>query len=165
MSLKDVQHTLNCLLGAHLTEDGNEGPDTVNAIKCFQARVGLQPDGKCGPRTLHMLKKTVERMRLHALPVQAGFGADPTDSVQWVQHALNLLGRCKLKEDGRLGPKTVQCIKAFQKSCGLAPDGRVGHLTLGALKHGVAKKRMHAHGEWVEVVEVEPTIGLCAGFG
>ena len=149
-SLKEVQHTLNCLLGAHLTEDGNEGPDTVRAIKCFQARVGLQPDGKCGPKTLHALKVTVARMRLQALPVQAGFGADPTDSVQWVQHALNLIGRCKLKENGHLGPKTVACVKAFQKSCGLDSDGRVGHMTLSALKRCVHEKRARFSEELTE---------------
>jgi peptidoglycan hydrolase-like protein with peptidoglycan-binding domain len=56
-------------------------------------------------------------------------------SVKDVQHALNTLGYCttKLVEDGKLGPATIACIKAFQSKNGLVVDGNAGAATKAAL--------------------------------
>ncbi|VVB55249.1 Putative peptidoglycan binding domain protein [uncultured archaeon] len=56
-------------------------------------------------------------------------------SVKDVQHALNTLGFCKpaLVEDGKLGPMTLNCIKAFQSANKLVVDGNAGPATKAAL--------------------------------
>lgn len=37
--------------------EGSYGPATARAVAQFQREVGLQPDGTCGPRTLHALRR------------------------------------------------------------------------------------------------------------
>lgn len=56
-------------------------------------------------------------------------------SVKDVQHALNTLGYCKppLAEDGKLGPMTTACIRAFQGKNHLSVDGNAGPATRAAL--------------------------------
>jgi peptidoglycan hydrolase-like protein with peptidoglycan-binding domain len=56
-------------------------------------------------------------------------------SVKDVQHSLNTLGFCKppLTEDGKLGPMTIACIKAFQSKNKLVVDGNAGPATRAAL--------------------------------
>lgn len=56
-------------------------------------------------------------------------------SVKDVQHALNTLGLCKppLKEDNKIGPATIACIKAFQTANKLVVDGNAGPATRAAL--------------------------------
>jgi peptidoglycan hydrolase-like protein with peptidoglycan-binding domain len=56
-------------------------------------------------------------------------------SVKDVQHALNTLGYAKppLAEDGKLGPVTIACIKAFQSKNRLVVDGNAGPATKAAL--------------------------------
>ncbi|MFC6596928.1 peptidoglycan-binding domain-containing protein [Kitasatospora paranensis] len=46
-----VQHALNYARGAALTEDGQFGPATKNALVGFQQQHGLQADGVVGPQT------------------------------------------------------------------------------------------------------------------
>lgn len=59
--------------------------------------------------------------------------------VKDAQAALNALGaKPRLKEDGKLGPKTVQAIKDFQRKVGLGIDGSAGAATLTALANAVA---------------------------
>ncbi len=51
-----------------------------------------------------------------------------------VQRALNTLGFLpKLQEDGKLGPKTIANIRAFQSKNGLAVDGNAGPATKAKL--------------------------------
>jgi peptidoglycan hydrolase-like protein with peptidoglycan-binding domain len=55
-------------------------------------------------------------------------------SVKDVQHALNTLGlKPPLAEDGKLGPNTVNAIKAFQSQHKLVVDGNAGPATKAAL--------------------------------
>src|SRR5690349_17507787 len=52
-------------------------------------------------------------------------GKNAPDDVQQVQIALNRKG-ARLDTDGKIGPKTIQAIKAFQKTLGMPyPDGLV----------------------------------------
>ncbi|MFJ8473663.1 peptidoglycan-binding protein [Kitasatospora sp. NPDC094011] len=49
---RDLQVSLHRCDGANgLAEDGYYGPDTAQAVRDFQARVGLDPDGVYGPQT------------------------------------------------------------------------------------------------------------------
>jgi len=56
-------------------------------------------------------------------------------TVKDVQHALNTLGYSNppLAEDGKLGPLTIACIKAFQSKNKLVVDGNAGPATKAAL--------------------------------
>lgn len=65
----------------------------------------------------------------------AGSASIAVGSVKDVQHALNTLGYCKppLKEDNKLGPLTIACIRAFQSKNHLQVDGNAGPATRAAL--------------------------------
>jgi peptidoglycan hydrolase-like protein with peptidoglycan-binding domain len=64
----------------------------------------------------------------------ASFGGGVNPSITDVQAKLNALGASPpLALDGKLGPMTVQAIRAFQGAHGLAADGNPGPLTLSAL--------------------------------
>ncbi len=54
------------------------------------------------------------------------------DRIKALQTALNSNG-AQLTVDGKMGPKTVSALKAFQKSHSLAPTGRPDPSTLKAL--------------------------------
>ena len=65
-------------------------------------------------------------------------GKNAEDDVRQVQIALNRQG-AKVEPDGKIGPRTIQAIKAFQKKIGIAyPDGliEVGKRTATALAGG-----------------------------
>jgi peptidoglycan hydrolase-like protein with peptidoglycan-binding domain len=61
-------------------------------------------------------------------------------SVKDVQHGLNALGYCKppLTEDGKLGPLSIACIKAFQSANKLVVDGNAGPATRAAISAALA---------------------------
>jgi len=61
-------------------------------------------------------------------------GKNAEDDVQQVQTALNRNG-AKLEVDGKIGPRSIQAIKDFQKKNGINPDGliEVGKRTANAL--------------------------------
>jgi peptidoglycan hydrolase-like protein with peptidoglycan-binding domain len=49
--VKWVQRSLNQILGLRLTEDGIAGPQTRSAIRSFQQKQGITPDGVVGQKT------------------------------------------------------------------------------------------------------------------
>lgn len=65
----------------------------------------------------------------------AGSASIAIGSTKDVQHALNTLGYAKpaLAEDGKLGPLTIAAIKAFQSKNRLVVDGNAGPATRAAL--------------------------------
>jgi peptidoglycan hydrolase-like protein with peptidoglycan-binding domain len=54
--IKWVQQSLNQIMGLRLAVDGNLGPRTRSAIRSFQEKNGLSPDGVVGERTEAALK-------------------------------------------------------------------------------------------------------------
>jgi len=52
-----VQSSLNTLMNAGLQVDGIMGPLTIEAVKRYQQRSGLEPDGWVGVLTLAQLEK------------------------------------------------------------------------------------------------------------
>jgi peptidoglycan hydrolase-like protein with peptidoglycan-binding domain len=71
----------------------------------------------------------------------AGAASVAVGSVKDVQHALNALGYCKppLKEDNKLGPMTIACIRAFQGKNHLTVDGNAGPATRAALSAALSQ--------------------------
>ncbi|MDD4956383.1 MAG: peptidoglycan-binding protein [Candidatus Omnitrophica bacterium] len=95
--------------------DGELGPGTRKAIMDFQRDHGLKVDGKAGPKTRAALFKRTDL------------------SARDVQTILKNAGYYDGAIDGKLGPKSIEAIKAFQKNKGLKVDGKVGAETKKAL--------------------------------
>jgi peptidoglycan hydrolase-like protein with peptidoglycan-binding domain len=147
-SVKDVQKSLNALgITPRLIEDGKLGPNTAANIKKFQSSHGMVVDGNAGPATMTALSAALTSLAagLKAAVGQAANTATPTTTANLtnkdIQHILNILGaNPPLDEDGKLGPKSVSGIKAFQVSHGLTPDGIAGPKTKAALAIAVKGK-------------------------
>ena len=69
------------------------------------------------------------------LPIARGVSRKraPTFSSRQIQLALKAAGFYEGPIDGKLGPRTKESVKAFQRSNGLTADGRVGSKTALAL--------------------------------
>lgn len=53
-----LQWNLNRVMGFHLAEDGDFGPQTDAALRAFQARVGITVDGVYGPQSEAAMAQT-----------------------------------------------------------------------------------------------------------
>lgn len=110
--IKWVQQSLNKIIGAGLTVDGLRGPNTRNAIRTFQRRVGITVDGKVGSQTEKAL-------------IKAGAGTPPsaptsssTTQVAGLYPAVNTLMpqqgpgfRCRQPPSRRYGlPETIHAL-------------------------------------------------------
>lgn len=62
-----------------------------------------------------------------------------SDDILAVQKFYNRKGSKKLKEDGRLGPKTREAVKVLQNKMGLPQDGYPDYLLLSKIKNGDVK--------------------------
>ncbi len=95
---------------------------TDAAARSFQQSNGLLVDGRIGPKTWAKLRSVT------APPQQPALTLGSTgDAVRWVQRRLGCVA------DGQFGPKTNATVLSFQRAASLAPDGRIGPLTWGAL--------------------------------
>lgn len=59
--VKELQHKLNQYGGYGLSEDGDYGQDTENAVKQFQAKFGLAVDGQAGTATIAKLDAAIAK--------------------------------------------------------------------------------------------------------
>src|SRR4051794_34168135 len=69
-------------------------------------------------------------------PIDAWLGETDRRSpnyICWVQRSLNRIVAARLVEDGRIGPRTQDAVRTFQRRQGLAADGVVGPQTERAL--------------------------------
>ena len=118
--------------------DGVYGEATVEAIKAFQASVGLEADGICGDRTFKLLSgvedvsESVEPTTIDDQNYVIKLGSRG-DDVAEVQNMLIAMGFMDGKADGVCGESTVEAIKEFQASVGIEADGVAGEQTLNAL--------------------------------
>lgn len=128
----DVQARLVALGYAIAEEHGTFGPQTESAVKVFQIRRGLTPDGKVGAQTWRELVEaglTLGARTLYFRPRSVMRGDDVRD----LQRRLNSLGFDAGKQDGIYGQETEDAVAEFQRNVGLHPDGIAGHETFEAL--------------------------------
>lgn len=103
--------------------DGVLGLRTRNSIERFQEDSGLKTSRFIDAATWQYLTRFKE----------IGFVKDNKLNIELVQSALIGAGFNPGKIDGKLGPKTQEAVKAFQKSHDLVADGKVGYKTLTKL--------------------------------
>jgi N-acetylmuramoyl-L-alanine amidase len=133
-SVRDVQHRL---LGAGLRVDPEElngmfGPSTETAVREFQRRRGLVPDGVVGADTWSELVEAGYRIGDRTLYLRSP--AFRGDDVRELQRMLNALGFDAGKQDGIFGPRTAHAVREYQQNVGAKVDGIVGLDTVRSLE-------------------------------
>jgi len=124
--------------------DGKMGKETRDAIKAFQESIGLKSTGYLDKTTLTQLedirrtKDILESKRDYAKKTKDTKQKDALKSefkptTKDIQLALKNAGFDPGSQDGKMGPRTRQAIKDYQKSKGLVPDGVVGPKTWASL--------------------------------
>ena len=115
-------------LGYLTTEpDGTYGNDTVAAVKRFQERNGLIPDGYLGPKT----KKLLLSGDAQANALMIGMSGDDVENVQRLLKKWGYLNESSCT--GYYGSVTEYAVKEFQRRNGLSVDGKVGRQSMKVL--------------------------------
>lgn len=113
------------------TVDGVLGGGTVRAVRRLQQRAGLSVDGVPGPQTKRALGRYARRAPLGSRPLATGArGWD----VAALQFSLAWHGFPSGTLDGGFGSSTERALRKFQRSAGLAADGRAGAAVFAALR-------------------------------
>jgi N-acetylmuramoyl-L-alanine amidase len=155
----DVQARLVALGYSIAGEHGTFGPQTESAVKVFQIRRGLQPDGQIGPHTWRELVEaglTIGARTLYHRPRSLMRGDDIRD----LQRRLNALGFDAGKQDGIFGVETEDAVAEFQRNVGLHPDGIAGHETFEALHRLRRRIGPGSKSELREQLAREAAVGL-----
>lgn len=125
--------------------DGKIGKETRDALKAFQEGQGLKSTGYIDKMTLMQIedlrraKEALSPNKLYAAKIKDAGDRQKqgsktfTPTAREIQTALKKAGVYSGPIDGKIGPKTRQAIKDFQKSKGLVPDGAVGPKTWNQL--------------------------------
>jgi lysozyme len=125
-------------LGWPVDVDGVFGPGTAEALRSFQQRQGLEPDGILGPATRQILWSTPAAPAGQEPPpfppwpgrlLRQGLDGD---DVRQTQSRLAERG-WGIAVDGRFGPKTDGIVRSYQREKALVVDGAVGPVTWKAL--------------------------------
>ncbi len=111
---------------------GEFGDSTVDAVRAFQHRAGLDPDGVCGPNTWSALIEAGyglgDRLLCLRSPMMRG------DDVSELQLRLGALGFDAGRVDGIFGPTTQRAVGDFQRNAGLVGDQVCGPETVSCLR-------------------------------
>ena len=123
------------------TKDGRMGQKTREAIKEFQESIGIKNTGYVDQRTWRQIEdirrtnggRTSEDAR--KIKVRSAYSEEGISSGEFkpttkeIQHALKNAGFDPGAVDGKMGPRTQQAIKEFQRAKDLKVDGKVGAKT------------------------------------
>jgi peptidoglycan hydrolase-like protein with peptidoglycan-binding domain len=129
--VRDIQSALRQMAMYDGSVDGVAGPKTLAAIRAFQKRAGLEPNGKAGAplldaiRTasvpspkLKVVKAKAETQKLPAVEVKS-----ESSDIARIQTALKLHGHDEIEADGIAGTKTRDAVRAFQAKLKLTITG------------------------------------------
>ena len=105
------------------TIDGKFGQTTRRAVEEFQKDSGLKP-------SRFVDRATWERLNIFS---SSGLVENGEVTIEKIQTALQNAGFDPGKIDGRMGKKTLEAVKEFQKANSLTPDGKLGFKTLSKL--------------------------------
>lgn len=140
------------------SERGRFGPHTESAVKVFQIRRGLSPDGIVAAQTWRELVEAGWTLGSRTLylrrPPMRG------DDVRELQRRLNALGFDAGKDDGIFELSTQSAINEFQRNSGLPADGIAGHQTFEALERLRRRIGPGSKAEVRERIARELTVGL-----
>jgi len=114
--------------------DGLKGPGTTAAIKRFQRRAGLTPDGVPGTKTRQALGRYGKHV-LGSRPLTRGASGWDVAALQFL---LAWHGFASSTIDGGLGEHTERALLHFQRWAGLERDGVAGATTFAALRRAPA---------------------------
>ena len=168
--VKRMQQQLKTLGYYTGSVDGDFGEATENAVKAFQSRNGLTPDGKAGKYTLEKLYSSDAKRAASptATPKKSSSSSSSSSSsntstaytngktdiylqlgssgsqVKILQNRLIELGYLTGTADGDFDASTEKGVKAFQDRNGLYDDGVAGPSTLQKLYSSSAKKAYSA---------------------
>ena len=136
-----LQDFLNWCMGTNLAKDGSFGPATLDVVKDYQLRYGLDVDGYFGPASLakaKTIKKDIPYGYPGEFPVLPGRGAfmygDKGKEVGKLQALLNWCSDTNLMVDNSFGPATLAAVKKYQQQYGLTVDGFFGPKCLAKAK-------------------------------
>jgi peptidoglycan hydrolase-like protein with peptidoglycan-binding domain len=116
------------------TIDGVLGPTTKAAVKRFQRRAGLTPDGVPGQRT----RRALGRYGRHSIGSRVLVRGDMGWDVAALQFKLAWHGFPSRAFDGIFGAGVATALLGFQEWAGLPADGRAGRATWHALREPAA---------------------------
>ena len=109
--------------------DGIAGPMTEKAVRDFQRRAGLEPDGVAGKRT----RTALGRYGRPLFGVRTLRRGDVGFDVSVLQFLLAKRGFAPDRLNSNFGPRTEALVRKFQAKAGLPVDGIVGRKTRAAL--------------------------------
>jgi peptidoglycan hydrolase-like protein with peptidoglycan-binding domain len=136
--VRDIQSALREMAMYEGTVDGIAGPRTLAAIREFQQRAGLEPNGKVGEPLLDAIRTaSVPVPKAKKLVVTAPDDAEPAElgakQISQIQSALKKHGYDEVEPDGIVGSKTSDAIKAFQIKHKLKVTARADETLLRAM--------------------------------
>jgi peptidoglycan hydrolase-like protein with peptidoglycan-binding domain len=111
--------------------DGVAGPKTLAAIRAFQRRAGLEPNGKAGAPLLDAIRTaSVPAPKLKVVKTKSDPRNPPASEtkaaspeVARIQAALKQLGYEGIEPDGITGTKTRDAVRAFQAKLKMTVTG------------------------------------------
>jgi peptidoglycan hydrolase-like protein with peptidoglycan-binding domain len=115
--------------------DGLNGPLTTAAVRRFQRRSGLAPNGVAASSTREALGRYGRHVLGTRLLARGATGWD----VAALQFLLAWHGFPSATIDGRLGFHTERALRRFQRWAGLSPDGVAGASTVAGLRRPPAR--------------------------
>jgi peptidoglycan hydrolase-like protein with peptidoglycan-binding domain len=126
-AIEEIQQQLKSLGFFSGKIDGDFGPQTVTAVKKFQAKHGLSQDGVIGSGTYKYLFQKTSKASSESTTSNSDI--KQSMSIKDIQAALKDLGYYTGTVDGVSGSNTENAIKKFQRSKKLTADGVVGPVT------------------------------------
>ena len=138
-AIRDVQEKLKAIGFYSGDITGRAGEKTIQAIKAFQKKIGLDETGELTKTTLARLDEHYAALRQNQTEknnteetgnANAGVSARTVEQVQTKLKALDFYSG---DITGKVGEKTTSAIIAFQTRYGLSPDGIIGKATLTKL--------------------------------